>query len=170
VATLISTRTKIVPHKPLAEMRPHIRGCDQGSSSVDFRDNPSSKHPTVRMSANNPKKSTCLSLVQRGREQTSSGSGISTLIKTDTIDTARMGTCNQSQISGQSSRTQGSLLLAWNKNTDLLTMESLSYDPQIIQKVNLPTKPVIEPPSQWSTKASASPKEARKWIKGCMYG
>lgn len=56
-ATLISMMTKITAHIPLEEMRPHINGCDQGSSSVDFKDKPSNNDPTVRTSVNDPKKS-----------------------------------------------------------------------------------------------------------------
>ena len=67
-ATLVSTITKQVAHTPLADMRPHIRGCDQGSSSVDFKDNPSSKHHTGRTGINDPKKLIRLSLVRRGKE------------------------------------------------------------------------------------------------------
>ena len=109
-ATLVSTITKQTPHTPLADMRPHIRGCDQGSSSVDFKDNPSSKHPTVRTSVNDPKKSIRLSLVRRGKERISSGSGILTLIETSTIDNARIGTCNRLKISRWDLRARGCTL------------------------------------------------------------
>jgi len=94
-ATLVSTKTKITAHMPLADMRPHIRGCDQESSSVDLRDNPSSRHPTVRTSVKDPRKSIRPSLVRTGKERTSSGSGILTLVDTNTIDAARIGTCNR---------------------------------------------------------------------------
>lgn len=105
-ATLVSTITKITTHTPLADMSPHISGCDQGSSSVDFRDKPSSKHPTVRTSVNDPKKSIRCSLVRRVKERTSSGSGILTLIETSTIDIARIGAYNRLEISGQDSSTR----------------------------------------------------------------
>ena len=99
-ATLISTTTKITPHRALPDIRPRIKGCDQGSCSVDFRDSPSNRHPTVKMSVNDPKKSIRLNLVRRGRERTSSGSGVLTLIETSIIDIARMGTCNLLRICG----------------------------------------------------------------------
>jgi len=90
----------MTPHRLLADKRPHIRGCDQGSSSVDFRDNPSSKDPTVRTSVSDPRKSIRASLVRRDKERTSSGSGILTLTDISIIDNARMGTCDRLKISG----------------------------------------------------------------------
>ena len=98
-ATLVSTMKKINPQIPLADMRPHVSGCDQGSPSIDLRDKPSSKHPTVRTRVNDPRKSVRLSLVRRVKERTSSGSGMSSLAKTSTIDNTRIGTCNPLQMS-----------------------------------------------------------------------
>ena len=63
MATLVSTITKMYPQIPLANMRPHISGCDQGNPSIDLRDKPSSRHPMVRTRVNDPKKSIRLSLV-----------------------------------------------------------------------------------------------------------
>ena len=94
-AILVSTMKNINPQTPLADMRPHMSGCDQGRPSIDLRDKPRSKDPTVRTSVNDPRKSIRLSLVRRVKERTSSGSGMSTFIETSTIDNTRIGTCNQ---------------------------------------------------------------------------
>ena len=123
-AILVSTVRKTNPQTPLADMRPHMSGCDQGSPSIDLRDKPSSRHPTVRTRVNDPRKSIRLSLVRRVKERTSSGSGMSTLIETITIDSMRIGTYNRFQVSAWCLGAQRRAWLTWNKNADLLTRGS----------------------------------------------
>ena len=96
---LVSMMMNISPQTPLADMRPQMSGCDQGRPSIDLRDKPSSKDPTVGTSVNGPRKSIRLSLVRRVKERTSSGSGMSTFIETSTIDNTRIGTCDQRCVS-----------------------------------------------------------------------
>ena len=94
-AIFVSMITKANPQTELTDTRPHTSGCDQGSSSVDFRDRPSKKHPTVNTSVNDPKKSIRFNFVRRGRDRISSGSGILTFVETSTTDRAKMGACSR---------------------------------------------------------------------------
>lgn len=61
-----STSTKTTAHTILATNSPHTKGCDQGSSSVDFRLRPRRRHPTVLTKVIEPKKSILRSLARRG--------------------------------------------------------------------------------------------------------
>ena len=111
-ATLVSTVRKINPQTPLANMRLHMSGCDQGSPSIDARDKPSNRHPTVRTSVNDPRKSIRFSLVWMVKERTSSGSGMLSLIETSTIDSSRIGIYNRPQMSAWRSSSQWRARLA----------------------------------------------------------
>ena len=162
-ATLVSTIRKINPQTPLADMRLHMSECDQGSPSIDLRDKPSSRHPTVRTRVNDPKKSIRLSLVRRVKDRTSSGSGMSTLTKTSVIDSTRIGTCNRFQVSawclgGKSIRAH---LEQKRRSPD---RGKLDYHSRIAQRIDIPTEPVVEPSSQWSTETGASGKDTRRGI------
>ena len=109
---LVSTNTKATPQTMLADMRPNTIGWDQGSSSVDFRDIPSNRHPTVETRVSDPRKSIRLSLVRRGKERTSSGSGILTLVNTSITESAKMGACDRPWIGHSTQNKHPSLMVS----------------------------------------------------------
>ena len=93
-ATCVSTYTNATPQIALATKRHHIRGCDQGSSSVDFKLNPRSRVPTVATSVVEPKTSILRSFSEVDRLCTSRGSFMSTFVITRIVESARIGICD----------------------------------------------------------------------------
>ena len=73
----------------------HIRGCDQGSSSVDFRLKPRSNVPTVPTSVEDPRKSIRCTLSYMVRFRTSSGNRMFTFQITRMVDNAKTGICEK---------------------------------------------------------------------------
>jgi hypothetical protein len=88
-----STRTNRTPITALATNKPHMSGCDHGSSSVDLRLKPSRTLPTVPTSVTEPAKSILDSFSYVERFCTSSGNLILTFHTTKNAEKARIGIC-----------------------------------------------------------------------------
>ena len=92
-AMCVSTYTNATAKIALATKSPQIRGCDQGSSSVDLRLNPRSSVPTVATKVVEPRTSIRRSFSYVDRFSISGGSLILTFAITRIVDKARTGIC-----------------------------------------------------------------------------
>ena len=93
-ATCVSTYKNAVPNTALAIKRPHMSGCDHGSSSVSFKLKPKRSVPIVPTKVVEPRKSILRSLSYVDRLSTSEGSFMFTLSVTSMKERARIGICD----------------------------------------------------------------------------
>lgn len=154
-----STNMNKIPQAALAMNSPHIKGCDQGNSSVDFRLKPRRRHPMNPTSVKEPRKSIRRSFSTMLWVSNEEGSSIFTLTATKRNDSNRIGVCSEAvKLYSEHPRATWQ---TWNRNAARL-IRHLSSEHAREWTSYLPPKRVIYPTSNRTTKSGTQSKQTAK--------